>query len=137
MTEQIVYAQQISVPYRYSAGFAQQAFLRGLQEHRIVGSRAQGGKVFVPPRMFDVDGVPTEHGLVEVADSGVLMGWSTVERGGDRRVFGLIRLDGADTDLLHLVDAPAEVLAPGLRVVASWAASPEPEITAILAFVPE
>jgi uncharacterized OB-fold protein len=137
VTEQIVYAQQISVPYRYSAGFAQQAFLRGLQERRILGSRAQDGRVLVPPRMHDELGARTEDGLVEVAASGALQSWTEVVRDGERRVYGLIRLDGADTELLHMIDAPADVLAPGLRVVARWADAPEPEITAIVAFAPE
>jgi uncharacterized protein len=137
MTEQIVYAQQISVPYRYSAGYAQQAFLRGLQEHRILGSRARDGRVLIPPRTYDEAGAPTEDTFVEVAAAGELRGWTVVERDGERRVFGLIRLDGADTDLLHLVDAPSEALAHGLRVIASWGADAGPEITAIAAFVPE
>ncbi len=134
MTEQIVYSQQISVPYRYSAGYAQQAFLRGLQERRLVGSRTHDGRVLVPARMHDEVGTPTAPGVVEVLASGALRGWTEVVRDGERRVYGLIRLDGADSDLLHLVDAPEDALAFGLRVTARWAESPEPEITAIVSF---
>lgn len=136
MSELIVYSQQISVPYRYAAGYAQQAFLRGLQERRIVGSRARDGRVLVPPRTYDEAGVPTESELVEVADTGTLQGWTEVVRSGEPRVYGLIRLDGADTDLLHLVDSPAEFLTLGLRVVARWADKRQAEVTAIAAFVP-
>ena len=134
MTEQIVYSQRISVPYRYSAGYAQQAFLRGLQERRLFGSRTQDGRVLVPARMHDEEGKPTEHGVVEVSASGTLRGWTTVVRDGERRIFGLIRLDGADSDLLHVVDAPEDALTFGLRVTVQWAESPLPEITAIVAF---
>lgn len=133
MTEQVVYAQQIRVPYRYTAGREQQAFLRGLQGRRILGSRTADGRTLVPARPFDLDGTRTGE-LVEVEPVGTLQGWTVVGTGGEQRVFGLVRLDGADTDLLHLLDLDADQLERGRRVRARWAAEPEAEITAIEAF---
>ncbi len=132
--EELVFDQQINMPYRYTAGASERAFLGGLAQRRIFGSRA-GDRVLVPARPFAPDGSRTGE-LVEVADTGVLEGWTTRAGEGGARTFGLIRLDGADTALLHLVDADPERLEPGLRVRARWAAEPAAEITAIEAFEP-
>lgn len=132
--EPIVYPQQISVPYTYTAGAAHRAFLRGLAERRVVGSR-HGDQVLVPARPYAPDGTPT-GAYVDVADEGELRAWTTRHHEGTVRTFGLVRLDGADTDLLHLVDARDDELEIGLRVRARWATSPDPEVTAIEAFEP-
>jgi uncharacterized protein len=133
-TEPIVYAQQISVPYHYTAGDAQTAFLRGLQDGRIVGSR-HGDRVLVPARPFAPDGTRTD-GFVDVADEGTLQAWTTRHHEGEARTFGLIRLDGADTDLLHVIDAAEDDLSAGLRVRARWSGDRVAEVTAIEAFEP-
>ncbi len=133
--EPMVYAQQINVPYTYTTGRVEAAFLRGLAERRILGSASEDG-VLVPARTFDARGRRTRE-LVEVADRGVVRGWTVQHRDGAERAWAMVRLDGADSDLLHVVDAPAANLAVGLRVVARWADEPTTEITAIEAFVPE
>jgi uncharacterized OB-fold protein len=51
--------------------------------------------------------------------------------------YALIRLDGADTKLLHVVDAGAEsAMKTGMRVRARWAEQTAGAITDIQAFVP-
>lgn len=132
--DELVFDQQINMPYRYTAGPCERAFLRGLAERRILGSRA-GDRVLVPARPFAPDGSRTGE-LVEVADSGVLEGWTTRVVDGQQRTFGLIRLDGADSALLHRVDVPTDGLVMGLRLRARWAAEPVAEVTAIEAFEP-
>lgn len=132
--EQVAYAQSISVPYRYTAGEAQRRFLRGLEDGRIVGAR-HGDRVLVPARPFGPDGTRTE-GFVEVAEEGVLVNFTTVEGDQGRRTFGLIQLDGADSAMLHLVEADESHLDVGMRVRARWSEQRVPEITAIAAFVP-
>lgn len=133
--EPVVYHQQINMPYRYTAGRAQAAFLRGLQQQQILGSRSAGG-VLVPARPFAPDGSATGE-LVEVAQAGEVRGWTVHRHEGTDRTFGLVRLDGADTDVLHLLDVAADDLRIGLRVRARWAPDPQTEITAIEAFEPE
>lgn len=128
----IVYPQVISVPYEYTAGWAQAAFLRGLAERRVLGVRA-GDQVLVPARPFAPDGTPTGD-LVEVADQGVLVAWTTHHHDGEARTFGMVRLDGADTTMFHVLDVAEDQLAEGLRVRARWAEEPATEITAIEAF---
>jgi uncharacterized OB-fold protein len=131
-TEPIIYPQVISVPYTYTAGRTQAAFLRGLAERRILGSRA-GDRVLVPARPFAPDGSRTGD-LVEVGTAGTLQAWTTSHHDGGTTTFGLIRLDGADTELLHVLDVPEDRLAKGLRVRARWADEPTTEITAIESF---
>ena len=130
----IVYPQVISVPYEYTAGWAQAAFLRGLAERRVLGVRA-GDRVLVPARPYAPDGTPTDE-LVEVADTGELVAWTTHHHDGEVRIFGMVRLDGADSELFHLLDVPEDQLQAGLRVRARWAQEPTTEITAIEAFEP-
>lgn len=132
MTEQIIYPQQISMPYNYAAGVEQRAFLRGLVAKRILASVWQN-EVLVPARPFGPDGSRTDA-LVEVGPAGVVEGWTTVPGEGDERTYGLIRPDGATSTMLHLLDVPPEALKEGLRVRPRWAEGVEPEITAIEAF---
>jgi uncharacterized OB-fold protein len=49
----------------------------------------------------------------------------------------MIRLDGADTPLLHRVDAEPERLRIGMRLAARWSGDRQGEITDVEAFVPE
>lgn len=133
--EPMVYHQQINMPYRYTAGRSQAAFLRGLAERRIIGSRA-GEAVLVPARPHAPDGSPTGE-LVEVAQTGEVRGWTVHHHEGSVRVFGLVRIDGTDSDLLHVLDVAEGALTIGLRVRARWAAEAATEITALEAFEPE
>jgi len=133
VTDHLTYPQQISIPYTYTAGPAHRAFLRGLAAGRLLGSR-WGDEVLVPARPFAPDGSRTGD-LVEVGPGGRLEGWTVAHRAGSTTVYGLIRLDGATSTMLHVLDVPADALEAGLRVQPRWAATPAAEITAIEAFV--
>lgn len=128
----MTYPQVISVPYTYTAGRAQAAFLRGLAERRIIGSRV-GDQTLVPARPYAPDGRVTEE-LVDVATTGELRAWTTRYEHGEQRTYGMVRLDGADTDMFHLLDVPADRLDLGLRVRVRWAEESDTEITSIEAF---
>jgi hypothetical protein len=135
MTEHLVYHQKINIPFRYTAGEATGAFLRGLADRTLLGSRcAECELILVPARPFCPNCSARTGERVEVDDRGELVS-HTVERSG--RIIGLIRLDGADTLLAHLIDADPVSLRPGMRVRARWAAELVPEIVAIEAFEPE
>lgn len=137
VVEQMVYNQRIRLPYRYTAGDAHKAFLRGLADGRIVGRRCPECRiVIVPARPFCPECSTATGEDVEVDDTGVLLGWTMRRRAGEQRTFALVRLDGADTAMLHLVDAAPEALTVGGRVQARWAAERAGEITDIEAFVP-
>lgn len=113
--------------YTRSLGPVLSQFALGLRDGRILGSRGADGTVTTPPAEFDpTTGVLTTD-LVEVATCGTVQSWSwqpqpVLGQPLDRPfAFALIKLDGADTSLLHIVDAddPSQ-MSVGLRVHAVW-----------------
>jgi uncharacterized OB-fold protein len=115
--------------------------LTALRDRRIVGTRGNDGRVFVPPAEFDpVTGDPCTD-WVEVAPEGSILTWSwqpaPLEGNPLDRPFAwaLVQLDGADVGLLHVVDASGpDVLRTGARVRARWADEPTGAITDIACF---
>lgn len=146
MPEPEVLAAPLVVEYPYSrtVGPVIGAFLTGLRERVIVGVRTAGGQVVVPPTEYDpLTGEATGE-LVEVGQAGVVTTWSWMAE--PRRfqpldrpfAWALVRLDGADTALLHAVDAgSAEAMSSGMRVRARWREEREGHIRDIECFEPE
>ncbi|MBB5134894.1 hypothetical protein HNP84_004628 [Thermocatellispora tengchongensis] len=120
-------------------------FLTELRERRLVGVRTAQGRVLVPPLEYDPGtGEPVTGEYAEVGPAGTVRTWAWVAepRPGhplDRPfAWALIRLDGADTDLVHAVDAgEVKAMRPGLRVRPRWRDARTGHITDIEAFVPE
>src|SRR5213076_2244550 len=79
------------------------AFLDGLREHRIVGSRTRAGKVLVPPLEYDPETGDASTDLVDVGPAGVVESWTWVPEPTPKHplqhpfAFALIKPDGADT----------------------------------------
>ena len=104
------------------------AFLTGLREQRVLGIRDAGGRVVCPPVEYDPQtGEPITE-MVEVGTEGTVTSWSWVPEVRDGQplqtphALALIRLDGADTSMLHVVDAPGpEAVSTGARVRIRWA----------------
>jgi uncharacterized OB-fold protein len=130
--------------YRRSVGAVLGEFLAGLRDGRILGATTAGGRVIVPPAEWDPDtGEPTT-GLVEVASAGVVVTWTWIDAprvGHPLRgpfAWALVRLDGADTGLLHAVDAgSADRMHTGMRVRARWRDERCGEIGDIACFEPD
>ena len=120
---------EISFDYTRSLGPTLSEFVTALAGRRILGARASDGRVHAPPFEYDpVTGAPPAE-LVEVGPGGTVVSWTWTDRPMDGqpldRPFGwaLIRLDGADTALLHAVDAgSAERMRTGMAVRPRWAA---------------
>ncbi|GAA3150835.1 OB-fold nucleic acid binding domain-containing protein [Planomonospora alba] len=120
-------------------------FLTELRDARIVGVRTAGGRVLVPPLEHDPDtGEEVTGEFTEVGPAGTVESWAWVQaplpgHPLDRPfAWALIRLDGADTALVHAVDAgDARAMRPGLRVRPRWRAERSGHITDIEGFVPE
>jgi uncharacterized protein len=108
--------------YQRSTGPVIGRFLLGLRDRKIWGVRAADGRVLVPPREYDEQGEATGE-PVEVAPEGVVQTFAWVA--APRRfhplqtpfAWALIKLDGADTALLHAVDGRVKA---GTRVRARW-----------------
>ncbi|MFB7721174.1 Zn-ribbon domain-containing OB-fold protein [Nocardia sp. NPDC056100] len=129
--------------YTRSTGPTIGRFLTGLRAGRVVGVRGSDGRVLVPPAEFDPITADALTEFVDVADVGTVQSWSWVAEPVSGQPFdrpfayALIKLDGADTALLHAVDvAAAADISTGMRVRARWAAERTGDIHDIVAFEP-
>ncbi|WP_459549030.1 Zn-ribbon domain-containing OB-fold protein [Nocardia sp. X0981] len=129
--------------YTRSVGPIIGKFLTGLRERRVFGIRGSDGRVLVPPAEYDPVTAEPLTEFVEVAPTGTVESWSWVRdplpgQPFDRPfAYALIRLDGADTALLHAVDVEApEQMSTGMRVTARWAAETTGTIHDIACFEP-
>ena len=133
----------ITFPYRRSLGPVIGRFMTGLTEMRLVGIRS-GPRVIVPPLEWDPEtGEELDHEFVEVGPAGTVTAWSWIATPSAQHpldhpfAFALITLDGADTALIHAVDADGiGAMATGMRVAPRWRAERTGHITDIEAFVP-
>ena len=134
----------LEYPFRRTVGRVQSAFLTGLREQIVLGVRAKDGRVLCPPVEYDPVTSDELDELVELGAAGTVSTWSwePVPRRGqplDRPfAWALVRLDGADTALLHAVDAGSpEAMATGMRVRIRWADERTGAIGDIACFEPE
>ena len=131
----------VSFDYTRSTGPVIGRFLTGLRDGHVVGARVSDGRVVVPPPEFDPDTHEQTTDFVEVASVGSVVTWSWVAEPVAGQPFdrpfawALVRLDGADTPLLHALDAasPADVEV-GMRVAIRWADERVGAITDIAGF---
>jgi uncharacterized OB-fold protein len=133
----------ISFDYTRSLGPVLSQFLTALAQRRILGSRGADGRVYAPPAEYDPVTFAPPSELVEVGPAGTVRTWSWQPSPREGQPLGrpfawaLIRLDGADTALLHAVDAGSPAaMRTGLRVTPRWAAEPAGRITDIECFEP-
>lgn len=110
-------------PFRWSAGTYGSRFLTELRDHkRFVGIRCpKCGKVYVPPRRVCGPCYVELTELVPVSDEGEIITYTVVSFGfvdpatGKQKPvpygYAAIKLDGADTCILHFVDEtdPAKI----------------------------
>jgi uncharacterized protein len=134
---------EISFDYTRSLGPVLGQFMTGLKQRQIIGSRGADGRVSVPPAEYDPVTFASPLELVEVGPDGTVLTWSWQPEPGEGQPLGhpfgwaLIRLDGADTGMLHAVDAgTASQMQTGMRVRPRWASSPTGHITDIVCFEP-
>ncbi|HZM29743.1 MAG TPA: OB-fold domain-containing protein [Acidimicrobiales bacterium] len=133
----------LEYPFSRTVGPVQSAFLTGLREGLVLGVRAGDGRVLCPPVEYDPVTSEELTELVELADTGEVTTWSWEP--APRRnqpldrpfAWALVRLDGADTGILHALDAgsPGRVRT-GMRVRARWRDAREGAITDIACFEP-
>src|SRR4029079_1181005 len=114
---------------RRSVGPVIGAFLTALRDRRVVGVRAPDGRVLGPPFGSDPETGDALTESVDVGSDGVVerAAWVTEPLRThplDRPfAWALVKLDGADTPLLHALDCgSADRAQPGARVRIRWAA---------------
>ncbi|UGY94746.1 Zn-ribbon domain-containing OB-fold protein [Streptomyces gobiensis] len=133
----------VEFPFTRSLGPVQSAFLTGLRERTVLGVRTSDGSVLVPPVEYDPKTAEEIRDLVEVAPTGTVTtwAWNPAPRRGQPLAtpfaWVLVRLDGADSALLHALDAPGpDAVRTGMAVRIRWAAERTGAITDIACFEP-
>ncbi|MEU0981620.1 OB-fold domain-containing protein [Streptomyces griseus] len=143
MTDVLSAPLVVEFPFTRSLGPVQSAFLTGLRERTVLGVRTEDGTVLVPPVEYDPVTANELRDLVEVAPTGTVTTWAW--NPSPRRdqplatpfAWVLVRLDGAGTALLHVLDAPGpDAVRTGMRVRVRWAADRTGAITDIACFEP-
>jgi uncharacterized OB-fold protein len=120
--------QVLEFTYKHSTGEVVGRFLAGLRDQKkIWGRRVAGQGVVVPPQDYSEIDASAGGEWVEVKDSGVVTAVAVVEQPIDRLhpftdpfAFILVRLDGADTAMAHVVKDGVADLRIGSRVRAVW-----------------
>lgn len=122
----------LEYPFVRSVGPVVGAFLTGLRDGKVVGTKGSGGKVIVPPTEYDPDTGETTSQIVEVGPEGTVTSWSWVPHPRAKQplqepfAWVLVRFDGADTSFLHVLPAASpEAVSTGMRVRPEFA--PESE----------
>ena len=133
----------IKFPYKRSLGPVLGAFMTALTEERLIGIKS-GKRVICPPLEWDPDtGAELAHDFVDVGPAGTVESWSWVAKPSEQHplskpfAMALIKLDGADTCLVHAVDAGSiDKMSTGMRVAPRWKAERRGHITDLDAFIP-
>jgi uncharacterized protein len=141
----LVHHSGIGVPYSWWAGETASRFFHALRDERkIYGTRcASCGKVFLPPRKTCPSCFTPNEQWVELGPEGELVAFTVARRQLAALphpapvIFGLIKLDGASTALLHhLGEIAPEQVKIGMRVKPRFAPHRTGAITDIACFIP-
>lgn len=118
----------IEYPFVRTTGPVIGAFLTGLRERTLVGIRGTDGRVIVPPVEYDPVTAQDLTELVVVGPASVVTACAWVPEPRPEHpldhpfAWALIRPDGADTAMVHVVDAPGPAdVRIGSRVTPHWA----------------
>ncbi len=135
---------ELHFDYTRSVGPVIGRFLGALARRRIVGVRGADGRVHVPPVEYDPRTADPLDDFVEVGQAGEVLTWSWVSEPVEGNplpepfAFALIRLDGADTAMLHAVKVGSpDRMSTGMRVRAVWAVTRTAAMQDIAYFSPE
>jgi uncharacterized OB-fold protein len=134
---------RLSFDYTRSVGPLLSQFFTALRERHILGVRGSDGRVLVPPAEYDPVTYQPLTEVVPVASVGTVVSWTWQSEPLEGQpldrpfAWALIKLDGADTPLLHAVDAGSSAeISTGARVHAHWVDEPVGAITDIAYFAP-
>jgi hypothetical protein len=142
-TEVLSAPHALEYAYHRSVGPVLGKFFTALRDRQLVGSRSADGVVNVPPLEYDPRNSAPIDAVVDVGPGGTVTSWAWVSEPLRNHpleqpfAFALILLDGADTAMLHAVDAgDAAKMSTGMRVVPRWAEEPVGSILDLACFEP-
>jgi uncharacterized OB-fold protein len=133
MSETLTAPYVLEYAYKRSVGPVIGRFLAALRDGRLEGVRTRSGRVLLPPMEYDEDGEATGE-AVPLPSTGIVKTWSWVETPRAKHplahpfAWALIQIDGADTAMLHVVDAPLAKMKTGMRVQARFRSERKGEI---------
>ncbi|MCZ8378120.1 OB-fold domain-containing protein [Mycobacterium sp. CPCC 205372] len=132
---------RLSFDYTRSVGPLLGQFFTALRSRRILGVRGTDGRVLVPPAEYDPVSYEQLTEIVPVGEVGTVVSWTWQPQPLEGQpldrpfAWALITLDGADTPMLHAVDAgSSDAISAGTRVRVHWADEPVGAITDIAYF---
>ncbi len=141
LQESLTAPHTLQYTYKRSVGPVLGRFFTGLRDRQILGVRRKNGSVMVPPKEYDPDTGEAIDEMVPVSDAGTVVSWAWVAQPREKQplphafAYALIQLDGADTPMLHAVDAGQEsAMRTGLRVRARWAEETQGHLMDIACF---
>ncbi|MBP9712165.1 MAG: OB-fold domain-containing protein [Sterolibacterium sp.] len=134
---------EVGYTYTRMTGEVIGEFLAGLRDGQIKGIKGSNGKVICPPTEYDPVTAEELSELVALPDTGTVKTFNWVHQPRPKHLlkkpfaWALIQIDGADTSLLHMVDAGSEArMKTGMKVKVRWAAQRKGFITDIECFEP-
>jgi hypothetical protein len=92
-----------------------------------LGIKGSEGQVICPPLEYDPKTAEALSEFVEVSNTGVITTWSWVNKPLEKHPLDkpfawiLVKLDGADTAMLHALDADKADVKTGAKVKIRWA----------------
>ena len=144
MTELRTSETKLEFPYSRTLGPVVGPFLAGLREGRLLGIKGRDGRVLVPPVGYDPEtGEDLGADLVEVGPGGTVKAWTWVADPSPKHplarpfAFALVQPDGADTAMVHVVDAGSpDKMATGMKVTPRYRKKPHGLVTDLEAWEP-
>ena len=129
--------------YTRTTGSVIGRFFTELRDRKLVGIKAKDGSVICPPLEYDPQTADELTEFVDLADTGEVKTWCWVNEPLEKHpldkpfAWALVQLDGADTPMLHAVDAGSEAaMSTGMRVKVRWADETVGRINDIACFEP-
>jgi len=123
--EGVILAGKVDLPFSYSAGRTASRFFVELRDkQRIMGKRCpRCNRVIVPAKVFCKECFVETDEWVEVGPEGTLVTFTVMYRKEDHHprevpfAYGIIKLDGADTSIVHILgETDVSQIEHGMRV---------------------
>ncbi len=145
MSEHSIPTVTVEMPYVRTLGPVMSRFFTGLRDREIWANRTEGGTVLCPPFEYDpASGHDVTDDWVQLEGSGTVSSWAWIDEPLRNHLLQepfawcLIRLDGADTDLVHAVRVrDKDHMRTGMRVTVRWRDERVGSIRDIECFEPE
>ena len=143
--EKKVFRGGIKVTYKHTAGAYVEKFITEIgKNNKIFGVKcSKCNKVYVPPKMICFECFEKMEEWVELGSQGIVKGFTVITHSTQVMpleppyAYGIIRLDGADTDFVHIIkESDPEKLKIGMKVKAVFKVKPRKTILDIEYFEP-